>query len=188
MLRSTGGSEFTVDGIVELWFTSAEVALAGIGSEVSERLVADEPRFLSGLTGAPVDAPGPAALTGFGLWFLGWTPDGSRVSRRELEAIEQALSEVPGAGRVTVNTLEPNGSLLVRNGLQQMPALPACAVSVGFAGRGAVQQAEQRLEQDLAGLAAAFARVQLLTTEVVSIIEPAGGSGAAGGTPNGGRP
>lgn len=166
------GAEFTIDGIVELWFTSAGVAQAGISSEVSDRLIEDEPRFLSGLTGAPVAAPNAVPLTAFALWFLGWSPNASPLPRNVLDEVAEALGALPGSGTVTTNTLEPSGALLVRHGLQQMPALPACAVSTGFETQDAVQHAEHAVGRDLASLAAGFTRVQVLTAEVIPIIEP----------------
>lgn len=164
---------FSIDGIVELWFTSADVAHAGTTSQVSDRLIEDEPRFLSGLTGAPVTAAEPAPLTAFALWFLGWPRDGSDESLTATGAIAEAMSTLPGAGPATVNTLEPSGRLLVRERLAQMPSLPSSAVSVGFEDREALQQAERVLGQQLASLAAECGRSEVLTADVVPIIERA---------------
>src|SRR5699024_10513011 len=121
--------QFRIDGIVELWFTSADVAQAGIGSAVTERLIEDEPRFLSGLSGAAVAAPGPAPLCACAVWVLCWAQKTGAVSNEALRTIEDALVGQPGAGAATVNTLEPGADPLLRKGLQQMPTLPGAAVS-----------------------------------------------------------
>ena len=167
---SAGG--FSIDGIVELWFTSAEIAQAGIGSAVSDRLIEDEPRFLSGLTGAPVTASAPAPLSTFALWFLGW-PRGEGEAASAGADVAEVMAVLPGAGPVTMNELDPSGSLLLRSGLQQLPALPGCAISAGFTSREPARQAEVALDRDLADARSAFARIQVLTAEVVPIIEPA---------------
>src|SRR5699024_12424480 len=94
--------QFRIDGIVELWFTSADVAQAGIGSAVTERLIEDEPRFLSGLSGAAVAAPGPAPLCACTAQAPRWAQRTGPVSNDALRAVEATLDWQPGAVAATV--------------------------------------------------------------------------------------
>lgn len=51
---------FSTDGMAELWFPDAGALNTALGSDVADRLIEDEPRFLDGVTGmilggAPLD-------------------------------------------------------------------------------------------------------------------------------------
>jgi hypothetical protein len=164
---------FTVDGIVELWFTTADIAQSGTTSATSDRLIEDEPRFLSGLTGAPVTEPRPAPRPEYALWLLAWTEDGSAPAPQVREAIEEALHGLPGVGATTAHTLDPDGEILVRAGLDRMPALPHCAFSAGFTSGEAAQRAALALQPALGSVDGGIYRTSTLTAAVVPIIERA---------------
>ena len=162
---------FTVDGIVELWFTSADVAQSGTTSTTSERLIVDEPRFLSGLTGAPVTDPHPAPLPAAALWLLGWTTNDAGPTTDTLQQLETVLAALPGAGATTVHTLDPEGEILVREDLDRMPALPDAALSAGFTSADDARRAQDALHPALEDLHGEFRRFRSLTAAVVPIIE-----------------
>lgn len=117
-----------VDGIVELWFDSDADAAAGYGSAVADRLVDDEPRFLSALTGGPVDhaaeRPTPAVAS---VWLLA---DAEGASELTTLTSHEALRAARTCER---NTFATTGPLLVRDALMRFDPLPIHAVSYGFA-------------------------------------------------------
>ncbi|MDC5696515.1 EthD family reductase [Intrasporangium calvum] len=140
---------YPVDGIVELWFTDDAAAGAGFGSRVADLLIEDEPKFLSGLVGAAVDAVGATPEWPGKVWLLGrWSgPPDEDALRTWVQETAAALA-APGSD---VNVLVPDAAVLMRAGLRHDGALPQVAIAFGFA---SVDEAGQRVPQ----LEAAFRR------------------------------
>ncbi|PHP66781.1 hypothetical protein CSC94_11785 [Zhengella mangrovi] len=130
----TGEIPFHVDGIVELWFASQETVDRNAVSETTKALIADEPRFLAGLTGLTVgeaEMNRPMDPTGK-LMVLACTRDVEGLRN----AIEAALSGADhGLHRHCV--IEPLAPGFTRELLWSEPTPPNMAVTVRIAADGA---------------------------------------------------
>ncbi|MBZ2195458.1 EthD domain-containing protein [Occultella gossypii] len=164
------GAAYAVDGIVELWFASDHDAQAGLTTDVSDRLIVDEPNFLAGLTGGPVDGPAPAAPAPAMLWVLArWrhkSPD-----RQVLERLRTL--RIPGTRGLSVNLLDQSRPLLVRDALRRMTTIPDLAISAGFDTRDAAVAGRRTLQESLAPLVGDLRDVQTMLSSTVSIVEAA---------------
>lgn len=118
------------DGIVELWFRDEEVVAAGIESDVADRLIEDEPRFLSGLVGGAVRSGAPSPSRRGKVWVLGRWASGEAESKVDAWADSAALEAQ--AIDHAVNVVDAHGPQLSRVGLRMHPAPPQVAVSFCF--------------------------------------------------------
>ncbi len=166
---------FHVDGIVELCFINEQVASAGFGSAVADRLIADELHFLSGLTGAAVVTHGPPSPWPYKLWLLA-TPREQAADGGETEvaasvdiSVWAATREVElGALGHQVNLLDERAPVLQRTALRREPRLPAVAISFGFKTRPRAEAAAELIagaEMDLG-----VAQAQVFETETKRVI------------------
>lgn len=113
-----------LDGIVELWFADDAAAAAGFGSEVADRLIADEPNFLDALTGCAYRGKGPHDPWPVKVWIL--------VDEAvDPGALAPRLDAVPGAIGHRVDVMDVDAPLLLRAALRRLE-LPQTAISVGF--------------------------------------------------------
>lgn len=113
-----------LDGIVELWFADDAAAAAGFGSDVADRLIADEPEFLDALTGCAFRGEGPHGPWPLKVWIL--------VDEAvDAAALAPRLDAVPGAIGARVDVIDVGAPMLVRAALQRLE-LPQTAISVGF--------------------------------------------------------
>lgn len=169
-----GQMPYLVDGIVELWFLDEDAAGAGFGSEVADRLIEDEKRFMSGLTGSAVHSGGPTPDWAHKLWLLariaGETPDGAAVGGGgaiERWATEQCV--VSGASGVAVNWLDESAPVLEREALRKEPQLPQLAIVLGFERAEAAQNQLQVLSKFAQSLPF-LERAQVFRAEELRII------------------
>lgn len=125
----TGGQR--IDGIVELWFVDDESAGAGYASDVAERLVVDEQRFLSGLVGGPVVGDPPATHCATKVWILlrGGEPD----TETDVYEWAHALSQKVHAEGCAVDRQDPDGPILEREKLVADKDAPRVAIALRFA-------------------------------------------------------
>ena len=164
------GTPYRVDGIVELWFDDAGAAPAGYGSEVADRLVLDEPRFLSGLTGGPVVAPGIPDPRPHKLWLLARWRDAEAAGLPGVEAWAAGLAaELAGTPDAAVNTLVPEAELLLRDALRHEQEIPEVAVVLGFDDGEAAAAAAAHVGDRLNGLRHVLRRVHVYVAEEVVI-------------------
>lgn len=160
------GSPYRVDGIVELWFTGADDARAGLHSDVADRLVADEPRFLAGLTGGTMTAPPPEPLSPYAVWVLAGS-DG----RADLTQVREWADPAGTGEGASVHLLDDSEPLLVRTALRQEPQMPQVLVRLPAAGAVAALTVARDLGRRLPELDQHLRRVQVLTAAVVPIVE-----------------
>lgn len=153
-----GGAEGGVDGVVELWFADDDAAMAGFRSDIADRLVTDEPNFLSGLTGCAYHADGPHAEWPWKVWLLGV---GDPVAASAWAASLDGL-ELLG---VTVDRRDLGAPLLLRERLARIDTLPEVAVSIGFA-----TQAAAEAFASTGAAPARFVLAQTLTAREVRIV------------------
>ncbi|MCK3769478.1 EthD family reductase [Microbacterium aerolatum] len=155
-------SRYGVDGIVELWFFSDEVVTAGIDSDVADRLVEDEPRFLSGLVGGAVRSGPPTNHWPIKAWALARWVDGEQPA----EVVEWAagIADDIGAAGHGVNVTDVTGPHLVREALEVNPEPPEVAVTFGFSSCADVEQVRS-------GVAAAAEKLDVVTGVDVLIVE-----------------
>lgn len=180
-----GGQPFPIDGIVELWFASHSDAQEGLTSAVTDQLVADEPKFLVGLTGQAVHAPNPGVPSPVVLWAVGQWRTGTNSVRPALERRNEWLREqLPGAHTVAANILDRSSRPLVREGLRRLAEIPDFAITVGFHVPEAADEAELTLRDGPGLLHKDVQGIQTMVSTTVSIVEPdhgpAGRSGARG--------
>lgn len=132
-----------IDGIVELWFEDEGAAAAGFDSDVADRLVVDEPRFLSGLVGTAVASDDPTLACRGKIWVLI-----SQVSGPALvDAAERwaaTASERTGALLCSVDAADLDAPRLVREALHATVP-PHIAVSFGFASASDATEAMQHI-------------------------------------------
>lgn len=162
-----GPGIYRVDGIVELWFTDDQAAGAGYASDVANRLIEDEPRFLSGLTGAPVVAPAPPPATIGKVWVLACC-DMQAEEATARDWVEATAAEV-GAVYGQANLLVEDAELLVREALRSEPEIPQFAGAFGFEGLAAVQAAGPRIAE-LVAACEWLRRIQVLIADEVVIV------------------
>lgn len=129
-----GFASFAVEGVVELWFEDAQAAGVGFGSDLADRLIEDELRFLSGLTGSAVVPGPPTPPWPFKVWLLGASRSATAV-----DAVGSAWNE-----------LEPGAPVLERETLDRMAELPAVAQCWGFETLEDARQAYLHLGAELA--------------------------------------
>lgn len=165
------GMPYRVDGIVELWFEDEGAARAGYGSEVADRLVLDEPRFLSGLSGGPVTAPGIPDPRPHKVWLLARWRDAETADLPAIEAWAAGLAaELAGAPDAAVNTLAPGAELLLRDALRHEEEIPEVAVVLGFDDGEAAAAAAARVGERLDGLRQILRRVHVYVAEELVIV------------------
>ena len=157
-------SENDVDGIVELWFTSEADASAGFGSEVADRLIVDEPRFLDGLAGAAVDATDPLPAQPGKVWVL-VQPSSTTVGADLNRWANSARADIR-ALHVAVDLLDNSSPILTRTALSARE-LPSAAVSFAFASVPEASAAAERVRRALATLAGARATVYVAEEVVI---------------------
>jgi uncharacterized protein (TIGR02118 family) len=171
VLEPGAGRGYRVDGIVELWFADDDVAHAGLDSEVVDRLIVDELKFLSGLTGGPVTAEAPHASWPFKLWVLARWDEGAEPAPAALERwAEQLSTTCDGALGWGVNVLVPGTDLLVREALRREEHIPEVTVSVGFADEASARKAANSVGQRLDDVHAVLTRVHACLVEEIVII------------------
>lgn len=127
---SDGASRYDVDGIVELWFASDDVVGAGLDSEVADRLIEDEKRFLGGIVGGAVVSGKPTPHWPYKVWMLARTatkPDGETVA-----AWASRVAAEIGARGHAVNIADSDGPQLTRELLRVNPEPPQLSVCFGF--------------------------------------------------------
>lgn len=134
-----------IDGIVELWFADDAAAAAGFGSEVADRLIADEPNFLDALTGCAYRGEGPHEPWPVKVWIL--------VDEAvDPGALAPRLDAVPGAVGHRVDVIDLDAPLLLRTALQRLE-LPQTAISVGFDALDSAKALAAEAARTLDGLA-----------------------------------
>lgn len=138
------GESFRIDGIVELWFDSPEVGGASHDSAVAERLIDDELRFLSGLTGGPVEGGEPQEHRPFKVWVLGLGSLQSDLSEAAAW-LDSTAEGMPGEIGRECNRLAENPQLLLRDSLRHEPRIPDVALALGFATAEEAEFAAQSL-------------------------------------------
>lgn len=161
------GEPYRVDGIVELWFDSAEVVDASRDSEVSDRLIDDEKTFMAGLTGGPVEGNDPHSAWPFKVWLLG-VKGTSSDSRTQPELLEAAVGEVSAAIGHELNMLEENPDLLHREALRHEPQIPEVAMALGFDNE---EQAEAGAEALIAAAGQLTGRVENIHVYVAAEVQ-----------------
>lgn len=142
---------FRIDGIVELWFHEPDVVSAASDSDVADRLIIDEQRFLAGLTGGPVRSAEPHEPWPYKLWVLGhWAENtgNSDALHTWAESLSASLHAQLG---INVNELEPAEDLLIRQALRHEPRIPQVALAFGFI---SLQDAQMALPQVRSALGA----------------------------------
>lgn len=163
------GSAYRVDGIVELWFRSAEVVSAASDGLVADRLAADETKFLRGLTGGPVAAQPPHDPWPYKLWVLGLRHEG--IADADLLSLARQMHAViPGVVGSEVNLLEENPLLLRRPALRSEARIPEVAVVFGFADADAAETALEAITGPRHNLRSLLDNVHLyLAAEVIIV-------------------
>lgn len=149
-IETEGVSTYGFDGIVELWFGDEGVVSAGLDSDVADRLIEDEPNFLSGLVGGAVRSEGPTPRWTAKLWVLARWAGGERVDDAQLwlKSTAQALRASGGAFNVT----DPAGPQLTRLALDAHPRPPQVAMTFGFPSVELARHATRRLNAALGSL------------------------------------
>ncbi|MDQ0615169.1 uncharacterized protein (TIGR02118 family) [Microbacterium sp. W4I4] len=127
---SEGASRYDIDGIVELWFASDDAVGAGLDSDVADRLIEDEQRFLSGIVGGTVLSGAPTPHWPYKVWVLvrtlaPWAGDGVSVW------VDDTATSVGALGHA-VNVADDDGPRLVRERLRVSPEPPRVSVCFGF--------------------------------------------------------
>ena len=165
------GKRYSIDGVVELWFTDEEAAAAGFASDVADRLILDEPNFLSGLSGGPVAAGGLYGPWPHKLWLFARWRDGVEADPDAVETWASNLAaELDGAMGAATNLLIPGAPLLRREALRFEENLPEVAVAVGFPDRASAEAALVHVVARLERIADLLARTQVSLTEEVVIV------------------
>lgn len=166
-----GDDPYRVDGIVELWFGDENATSAGYASDVADRLVVDEKKFLGGLTGGPVDAAAHHDAWPHKVWLLGrWAADGE-AGRAAVEAWINALApELPEPLGLDTNVLQPDARLLLRAGLRREEEIPEMAVALGYSDSIAARSALGTLWENLAGLEGILRRVHLYQATELQVV------------------
>lgn len=159
---------YAVDGIVELWFEDETAAGAGFGSDVADRLVQDEPEFLSGLVGSAVRASGPTPLWPGKIWLLGRWASGPDEGAAQQWAEELSDERFHGSG-VSCNFQIAEAPLLVRSALRQDPAMAQAAIAFGFTTLADAVQAFPAAERALSECEF-LSKKQLLLSEEIPIV------------------
>ncbi len=162
---------YRVDGIVELWFVSHEVVSAASDSLVADRLVEDEVKFLSGLTGGPVIAHLPHDPWPYKIWVLGL---------RNLETTSDALGQweqklcgsLPGVLGSEINLLKDNPVLLLREGLRHETRIPHVAVALGFEDQHSAENALDVIAVDKHKLLGLLRNVHVYLAHERVIVDP----------------
>jgi uncharacterized protein (TIGR02118 family) len=128
---SDEASRYGVDGIVELWFASDEVVGAGLDSDVADRLIEDEQRFLGGIVGGAVLSGEPTPHWPFKVWMLarGTMAHAAGDVTRWADRVAREV----GARGYAVNAADDEGPTLTRERLRVNPAPPQLCVCFGFA-------------------------------------------------------
>ncbi|WP_082000369.1 EthD family reductase [Arthrobacter sp. PAMC 25486] len=162
---------YLVDGIVELWFADEGVVQAGFASEVADKLIIDEPEFLSGLTGGPVTAGSAQTRWPYKLWLLArWNlaaePDPCAVERWTRQQFEQ----YDGALGWGVNVLVPGAELLRRSALLSEAQIPEVAVAIGFSEEVLAREAVRGVELHLDSAPEALTTIHVYLAEELVII------------------
>jgi uncharacterized protein (TIGR02118 family) len=134
---------FSTDGMAELWFPDGGVLQAALGSDVADRLIEDEPRFLDGVTGMILgDAPIDDGVGGVKVIVLGRRKPGDSPSASPVAGVTyaSAASVVSTYGRDKLwRVPEPPDTVLVARftdietarkviGARSWPALAGLAV------------------------------------------------------------
>ncbi|MFP3462810.1 EthD family reductase [Arthrobacter globiformis] len=140
---------YAVDGIVELWFGDESVVHAAFDSDVARRLAADEPNFLSGLTGGPVSADDPYQPSPHKLWLLArWCSDTSADHDAVTAWANLLAADWSAALNTSVNFLQPGARLLTRKVLRSESRIPQVAIAFGFAEGQAAADAAAAIADD----------------------------------------
>lgn len=137
-------TDWTVDGIVELWFQEQDVVSAASDSDVAARLAVDEQRFLSGLSGGPVSSEPPHHAWPYKVWLLARLAE----STQSVEKIIESGLHLPGLRGTNINT-EAAGPRLVRSELRTMQRPPQMAIAWGFDAENDAEAAVQTLTYSL---------------------------------------
>ena len=127
---SEGASRYDIDGIVELWFASDDVVRGGLDSDVADRLIEDEQRFLSGIVGGAVLSGAPTPHWPYKVWVLARTSASGAGDFISAWANDTATSV--GALGHAVNVADDDGPRLVRERLRVNPEPPRVSVCFGF--------------------------------------------------------
>lgn len=160
-------SRYHVDGIVELWFTDDEAVTAGIHSDVAELLIADEPRFLSGLVGGAVHSGGPTPHWPTKIWVLGrWAGE-----PRPEDAVTWAecAAEQSRAEGHAVNIEDVGGPQLTREALHVCPEPAQLAVCFGFSDMSSAVVGEAVIAASLTRLDGVEGLLTLMAEELVIV-------------------
>ncbi|NQD42771.1 EthD family reductase [Glutamicibacter halophytocola] len=142
--------EFQIDGIVELWFREPGAFSAASQSQLADRLVEDEQKFLSGLTGGAVVSEEPHEPWFHKLWILGqWREDQGGMEEPLRAWVNTACASIGGLLGTNVNILEPHGDLLTRELLRVDPKIPQIAIALGFSTSSDAESALATLHEEL---------------------------------------
>lgn len=164
---ANGGPEYRLDGIVELWFSNEESAGDGFDSDVADRLIEDEEKFLSGLTGIGVHSQGPTPAWPQKLWILGqFAPE------TKLETLQNFVADSVarlGASGHELNTVISGSEVLKREKLRAEPGLPEVAIAFGFEADEDIDDQRALLQQAVLETPL-LNRVQVFHVEEVRII------------------
>lgn len=167
----SGDDPYRVDGIVELWFGDENATSAGYASDVADRLVVDEKRFLGGLTGGPVDAATPHEAWPHKVWLLGRWAAGGELGRAGLDAWIKALApEMPEPLGLDLNVLQSDSRLLLRAGLRREDEIPEIAVALGYSDTDAARSALGTLWENLTDLEGVLRRVHLYQATELQVV------------------
>ena len=166
MAGAEAGEPYRVDGIVELWFDSAEVVGASSDSEVSDRLIEDEKTFMAGLTGGPVTGDDPHPHWQYKVWVLGLANE-SASTEEAAESLNSVVQDMAGTIGHELNLLEKNPRLLHREALRHEPRMPELAMVLGFETE---EQAEVGAEMLIASTPQLLGKVETLHVYVASEI------------------
>jgi uncharacterized protein (TIGR02118 family) len=119
---------FGADGMAELWFENAGALTAALGSDVADRLIEDEPRFLDGVTGMILDeADLDDGTGGIKVIVLGRRRPGARVVAAPPEA-------------ATYNSAAGVSSTYGREKLWSVPVPPDTVLVARFADLAAARE------------------------------------------------
>ena len=168
---SPSADAYAVDGIVELWFADESVVHAGFDSDVARRLAADEPNFLSGLTGGPVSADNPYEPSPHKLWLLArWRSDTSADHEAVTAWTNLRAAEWSGALSASVNYLNPGGQLLTRKALRSEPRIPQVAIAFGFTSGQLAANAAATIANGLGPIQGMLDNIHVYSAEELVII------------------
>ena len=157
---------FLVDGIVELWFEDEAAAGAGFGSEVADRLIEDEKKFMAGLTGVAMHAGPPTPEHPYKVWLLAMAADES--TREQVEGWAAGVGERLGAA-IAVDRAVEGAPILQREALRREAELPDYAIVLMCDERDAAQRALTDLGI-VASESGLFRRSQVFLAEELRII------------------